>query len=85
MSERGVRDLEWLIDSIDYDYEEDNDEVNGNWRIVRKGREVYVLFEPYGDGSAEFDYPPKASAWVLMLAHVVEGEQAKWAFEEWAK
>jgi hypothetical protein len=87
MSDRGVRDLDWIINSIQCDFFEDDDEVNGNWRIVRRDNHVYVLFEPYDDGSQpeEFTYPPKATRYKLHHMETVEGSDAIATFERWTK
>jgi hypothetical protein len=78
-----MRDLDWIIDQIQYDFEEDNDDVNGSWRIVRKDTYVFVLYEPYDDGSAEFVYEPKATVYEVRPIEVVEGQNAKRTFETW--
>ena len=80
---RGIRDLDWIIDTIEYDYREDDDNVNGSWRVVRNGSNVFVLFEPYDDGSAEFEYPAKASAYVVWPIHQAEGKSAVNLFRQW--
>lgn len=80
-----MRDLDWIIDSIQCDYFEDDDDVNGSWRIVRQSRMVFVLFEPYDDGSAEFEYEPKASAYEVTPIQQIEGIGARQVFEDWTR
>jgi hypothetical protein len=49
------------------------------------GDNIYILFEPYDDGSAEFVYPPKATHYRLTPIVVEEGDNAVQKFEEWTK
>lgn len=85
ISERGVRDLDWIISAVEYDFREDNDDVNGSWKIKQSGDYVYVLYQPYDDGSAPVEYPVKATKYRIDLIESVEGENAGLAFEVWTK
>jgi len=81
-----MRDLGWLIDSIDYDHLEDHDDVQGSWRIRWGSKDpnvVVVLYEPYDDGSQDTYYPPKATKYRLTLLEEVEGDLAKPSFNKW--
>ena len=38
-----------ILDSIEYDYREDDEEVQGNWDVQRAGEIVTVTYEPFPD------------------------------------
>jgi hypothetical protein len=41
--------LRFIIDSVDYDFREDDEEVQGNWFITRCGDVVTVTYTPFDD------------------------------------
>jgi hypothetical protein len=46
--------LLFIIDSVEYDFREDDDEVQGNWFITRCEDVVTVTYTPFSDSP----YPP---------------------------
>lgn len=82
----GERDLDFIIDSVQYDYLEDDDDVQGNWKIIRDlgtPSLIYVLYQPYEDGSQDTHYPPKATRYRLTLLDEIEGDDAENMYEKW--
>lgn len=82
----GERDLDFIIDSVQYDYLENNDDVQGNWKITRDlgtPSLIYVFYQPYEDGSQDTYYPPKATRYRLMLLDEIEGDDAENMYEKW--
>ncbi|MGH7743364.1 MAG: hypothetical protein ACREQ5_00880 [Candidatus Dormibacteria bacterium] len=49
----------YIIDSVEYDFREDYDEVLGNWRITRDGDLVSIAYDPYPDSP----YPAKSATY----------------------
>jgi hypothetical protein len=44
-----MQDLfEEIIDRVEYDFCEDDDEIQGNWKITRVGNIVTIKYLPYG-------------------------------------
>ena len=83
-----MRNLDWLIDSIEYDHLEDHADVNGDWTIRRQADDesvVIVRYQPYDDGSAEFEYPHKVTKYRVVLLETVEGDakEVEEAFNKW--
>jgi hypothetical protein len=85
MITRGVRDLDFIISQIQYDFLEDDEDVCGSWRIRQAGNEVHILYTPYNDSSAPVAYPAKASRYRLTRIEAVEGDDAEEKFDEWIK
>lgn len=82
----GERDLDFIIDTVQCDYLEDDDEVQGGWKIQRSSNPsiICVLYQPYDDGSQDTYYPPKATRYHLTLLDEVEGDDAEREFNAWA-
>lgn len=84
----GERDLDFLIDSIEYDHLEDNADVQGSWRIARDPEVpsiICILYQPYDDRSQDTYYPPKATRYHLTLLDEVEGDEAEGTYDEWLR
>lgn len=82
----GERDLDFIIDSVQCDYLEDDDGVQGSWKIARDPEApsiIYVLYRPYDDGSQDTYYPPKATRYRLTLLDEIEGDDAENMYEKW--
>lgn len=90
-----MRDLPWLIDSLQCDHLEDDDDVNGSW-VIRWQLDadgnptdvVLVLFRPYPRNAVPADmelHPPKATKYRVTLLEEVEGDNAEEVFESWKK
>lgn len=41
--------LLFIIDKLEYDFCEDDDDVQGTWEIMRDGNTVHVAFDPFPD------------------------------------
>lgn len=84
----GERDLDFIIDSVQCDFlEDDDDDVQGSWTIRRDSNApsiICVFYRPYEDGSQDTYYPPKATRYRLTLLDVVEGDDAEREFKTWA-
>lgn len=82
----GERDLDFIIDSVQCDYLEDDDDVQGSWKIARDPEVpsiICILYQPYDDRSQDTYYPPKATRYRLTLLNEVEGDNAENMYEKW--
>lgn len=51
--------LGFVIDSLEYDFREDDDGVQGNWDFSRAGDLVTITYVPFPDSP----YPPKTATY----------------------
>lgn len=49
----------YVIDSIQYDFRDDDDGVQGNWRVTRVGGTVTIAYDPFPDSP----YPAKTATY----------------------
>lgn len=77
-----MRDLDWLINSIEYDHLEDDEDVQGTWSIARLDTPddvIIVKYEPFNDSP----YPSKVTKYRVTKIEEVEGDDAQEAYLKW--
>lgn len=68
--------LNFLVDAVQYDFDEDDDEIQGNWKIVRDGDYVDVYYTPFDDSP----FPKSWGRYRIEAIELREGEDAPDAF-----